>query len=121
MKRDEDFLREFLLEWEANEEYRILVFSTNGMDAKEEKTFYHAQLAADTGLITRINPFSENSLYRLTSEGHDYLDAIRDENRWNEVKKNASAVGGSIGLDLLKKLAVGLLKTKVEEHTGVKL
>jgi Hypothetical protein (DUF2513) len=57
---------------------------------------------------------------RLTWEGHDFLDAIRDPEIWCKTKSGAEEVG-SFTFDLLKELAVGLIKTKIEQHTGVKL
>ena len=57
----------------------------------------------------------------MTSAGHDYLDAIRDPKRWKRVKEEAAGVGGAVGLELLKKLAVGMLKTQLEKHTGIEL
>ncbi len=52
--------------------------------------------------------------------GHDFLNSIRDPEVWNETKKMVQASGG-FTLDLLKDLAKGLIKKKIEDHTGVKL
>ena len=57
---------------------------------------------------------------RLSWQGHDFLDSIRDPEVWNKTKKGAAAAGG-FTFDLLKDLAKGFIKTKIEEHTGIKI
>lgn len=50
----------------------------------------------------------------------DFLDTIRDPSIWRETKAGAKKAGG-FSLDLLKALAKGLVKKKIEQHTGVEL
>ena len=57
---------------------------------------------------------------KLTWAGHDFVDAVRDPAIWKKTKHSADAIG-SITFDLVKDLAKGFIKTKIEEHTGVKL
>ena len=56
----------------------------------------------------------------LTWAGHDFVDAIRDPQIWNETRKGLE-YAGSFTLDLVKALAKGFITKKIEEHTGVKL
>ena len=53
-------------------------------------------------------------------DGHDFLDSIRDPDVWDKTKKGALAAGG-FAMDLLKKLATGFVKKKIEDSTGIKL
>ena len=48
------------------------------------------------------------------------MDAVRDPEIWRKTKQGADAVG-SFSFELVKQLASGFIKTKIEEHTGVKL
>ncbi len=57
---------------------------------------------------------------RLTWDGHDFLDSIRDPVIWQETKEGVKKAGG-FSLELLGDLAKGLLKKKIEDHTGVQL
>jgi hypothetical protein len=57
---------------------------------------------------------------RLSMDGHDFLDSIRDPDVWNKTKKGALAAGG-FTLNLLNDLAKGLIKKKIEDSTGIKL
>ncbi len=62
--------------------------------------------------IVSVRPWS------LTWEGHEYLDSIRDPEIWDKVASAADEIG-SFGIDTLKTLAKGFIKTKIKEHTGI--
>ena len=81
-------------------------------------------LTEEVGFVdgSTANEFTNAKLFelRLTWAGHDYLDAVRDPEIWKQTRAGAEKVGG-FTIDLLKELAKGLIKKKIEEHTGVKL
>ncbi len=56
----------------------------------------------------------------LTWKGHDFIDSVRDDEVWAKTKKGAEEARG-FTIDLLKDLAKGLVKKKIEEHTGITL
>lgn len=61
---------------------------------------------------------------RMTWEGHDFLDTVRDSKVWEKTKEAVKGVGGvSIDTikDVAKELAKGLIKHQVKKHTGVEL
>jgi len=58
---------------------------------------------------------------RITFAGHDYLDAVRSESIWQETKNAVAETGGNATLEILKALAVGFLKKKISQQTGVDL
>ena len=89
------------------------------MDQIDSDKGYQLGLMKDAGWIEGKEV--SIGLFRLTSSGHDYLDAIRDDNIWNNTKKVVAETGGSATLDIIKSLAIGLLKTKIEKHTGITL
>lgn len=59
-------------------------------------------------------------MVRLTWEGHDFLDTIRDDEVWAATKDGVKKAGG-FSLELMKALAKGLLRKKIEHHTGIEL
>ena len=84
---------------------------------------YHLKLLKEHGLIDCPGSLSNDggiSFRKLTWAGHDFVDAVRDPAIWKKTKHSADAIG-SITFDLVKDLAKGFIKTKIEEHTGVKL
>ena len=72
---------------------------------------------SDEGLVAEVS----DGTFRLTSAGHDYLGAIRSEGIWQETKSVVAETGGSATLEIMKQLAIGFLKKKLEEHTDIKL
>ena len=83
---------------------------------------YHLALLDEAGLIT-IHAKLSGAVWQIgqiTWAGHDFLDTIRDPAIWRETKAGAKQAGG-FSLDLLKALAKGLIKKKIEQHTGVEL
>lgn len=63
----------------------------------KEDICYSIILLKEAGLIIASIQFTGAGLYsclitRLTFEGHEYLEKIRDDNRWSDIKKASSAV-----------------------------
>jgi DNA-binding transcriptional ArsR family regulator len=130
MKRDMDLVRELLLKLESNGNppgTMVVIdpyhgrFQIDGYSA--DQIAYHLSLIREAGFIE--SPGSQRAgmgvtFRRLSWDGHDYLDAIRDPEIWRKTKGSAEAVG-SFTFDLVKDLAKGFIRTKIEEHTGIKL
>ena len=72
---------------------------------------YHLELLADAGLVKGFRTAGDAYYPRsLSWQGHDFLDAIRDETVWNKTKGIMKGKGGSITFDVLKALATSVLK-----------
>ena len=102
MKRDMDLCRQILLEIEAQkpgESIEVLQ-----IDAPRNEIIEHLQLLQDAGLIeARVEPrFRDYSIRRLTWEGHEFLQAARDDTVWDEVKKRVGSAWPSLTFTLLK-------------------
>ena len=117
MKRNQDYLRQLLFEFEAQPDWLIVVFNAINANAEQRERLYHVQLLRDAGLVTEVG----RSTYRLTNSGHDYIEAIRDEGIWSKTKTAVAETGGSATLEIIKSLAMGFLKSKIEKHTGIAL
>ena len=100
MKRDPDYLREILFKVEESETDILAIRRTLGMSSKQRKKVHHIELLCDAGLLVQVS----DSGYRLTFQGHDFLDSIRDETRWKKIIERIKTTGGDWTLDILKKL-----------------
>ena len=118
MKRDDEYLRKLLFEFEEIEEWLFmmpgLTLDSSFEDRREQ---YHILLMIDAGLAIEVG----RSTFRVTNKGHDFLEAIRDEGIWNKTKAAVAETGGSATLEIFTALAKGFLKKKIEDHTGIAL
>jgi RIO-like serine/threonine protein kinase len=113
VKRDPDLSRKILFELEASDRWQFVI-DTEGEESKERE--YHLELLKDEGLLVSVGKYT----YRMTSKGHDYLDAIRSDTVWNKTKEGAAKVGG-MTLGMMKDLAIAYVKQEAAEKLGVKL
>lgn len=127
MLRDMGLMRALLLKLEVINEDRYGVYIYTSEDIQIDgylwaQIIYHYELAAEAGLVEMGGTEFIGKLMfkRLTWAGHDFVDAVRDDDIWNRTKKGALAAGG-FSFDLVKDLAKGLIRKKVEELTGVDL
>ena len=100
MERDYDFLRELLFKVEEAENGFPYV-RTMGEDSKK---LDHLRLLCDQGYICEEN----TDVYRLTSQGHDYIEAIRDPGIWKKTKDAVAKKGEQVTLEIIKIIAIGL-------------
>ena len=82
MTRDDDLLRQMLFDFEASKDYLILDRKSLGMSEDERKWQHHLDLLCDQGFVRQIS----SSGYRLTSAGHDFINAIRSDTAWEKTK-----------------------------------
>lgn len=114
MKRDLDLIRKMLLAVEDGPSGYAPHLVFEGYTA--EQVGYHAYLLIDAGLArgADVTSHSSNSpqaiVQSLTWEGHEFIDAARDDTRWQKAKSIVAEKGGGVTLDLLKALLVSLTK-----------
>jgi hypothetical protein len=51
--------------------------------------------------------------FRLTWEGHEFLDNVKDQPRWVKIKSLLADKGGNFSFDLVKKLAIKIAWDKL--------
>jgi hypothetical protein len=124
MKRDLGLLRELLLKLEAlpmemygaetiqPDDPRIAVEGHS-----EEDVAYHLGLLQERGLIevSEAQPMLGITFTRLSWEGHDYLDAVRDPKIWKKTKEVTDEVG-SWTFELVKEFAKALIKNELQKY-----
>jgi len=123
MKRDMDLIRDIMIYLEDNLTPGKPIQSTQiplcGDSDEEYRVFSeHIRLLLDAELIdaseVTLKGFTIYDIQRITSNGHDFLDSLRNNIVWNKTKEAAGKVGGytiSILMDLGKeyiKKQVGL-------------
>ena len=136
MKRDFDLIRQILLDSEKSEDrwFSVGVIEEGEWEqtlntSHDSNFLLQIDLMVEAGLIRKENvahpglagPEIAEVMYEISWSGYDYLDAVRDESVWRKTAGVIVETGGSATLDLVKSIAVGFLKTKIEKHTGIKL
>ena len=124
-----DLIRELLLKLEEFPKLPTEVFHITP-DSQEvvvpgysyDQLDYHISLICEAGFIDEgaTSPMVGICFRSLTWEGHDFLDSIRDPEIWSQTKEGVKKAGG-FSLELLSALAKGLIKKKIEEHTGIQI
>jgi len=117
MKRDMDLIRQILFdleEWQP--EMGEVDIEVEGYSTEEIN--YHLVILMDASLVKAA--FQRNIKgdfiwhdIRLTWEGHEFLDAARDNKRWEKAKIAMAQVGG-FALDVMKQLLVQYLKQELK-------
>ena len=124
MKRDMDLVRDILLAYEMNGHFPNFDECLKGYSTEEVE--YHINLMLNAGLLEAL--FVPNSLnarmgipygYRMTWDGHDFLDAARDETRWKKAKGIMKQIGGAT-LEILKQILTQVMADQVKQAMGVK-
>ncbi|MBA2400767.1 MAG: DUF2513 domain-containing protein [Bradyrhizobium sp.] len=127
MKRDMDVIRSLLMRLEAmnSNPHRVLLIRGGEPElcvdgASLDTVKYHLALLRERGLIEpQEGGTLDGGIYfrRLTWEGHDFVDAVRDEDIWHKTRHGALSAG-SWTFDLVKELAKGFIKKQIEQRTG---
>lgn len=121
MKRDLELIRKILLFFDAKPGSECVeTLEIPGYDELSIK--YHLVLLNDAGFLRceEIKSTTSNRIiyvvpFDLTWGGHEFLDKIRDQYVWDEVKNKINEKGFvSASIDFVKKLADAAIKRKLE-------
>jgi hypothetical protein len=119
MKLDKDLIRAILLAVEADEgdprEWKTIEIP----GYSREQIAYHVCILAEAGFI-EAKDLSSNDGYdwraiRLTYEGHEFLDTIRDGEIWRLTKETAKSAGVT-SVKVLFEVGKAYAKQKLIEH-----
>jgi len=113
MRRDWDIIRDILIAVESRDnENERLSFE---VDYTDEQIVYHLELLIEARLLNGervtlgLGPESFH-IKRLSWEGHQFLDAIRDQGIWSKTKKKVAESGVGLTFELVKTVAVSVAK-----------
>lgn len=120
MKRDMDLVREILRQIEATESGKKVNLDIPNYD--EDEISLHVELLIERGLIEgKAKASSDGSAHRIlaywitrmTWEGHDFLDAARNDTIWEKAKKKCLEATGGLAFSTLKACLVDLGKEAI--------
>lgn len=113
MKRDMDLVRTILLALADSDEP---LWSTDLVTDEYSRDVigYHFLILDEAGLIMANVKAADNDPYyiavasRLTWEGNDFLDAVRDESIWKRVRSTVGKITGDASFEVFKTVASSL-------------
>lgn len=115
MQRDMNLIRQIAMAVEASP----TGFAPDRLDIEgytAEQIAYHAHLMVQAGLatgtdITTLGSSSPAALLSaLTWQGHEFVEAARDETRWRQAMSLVKEKGGSVTLSILIQLLGDLMR-----------
>ncbi len=104
MQRNMDLIRQVILNVECGQPYPDIVGFT------PQAIKYHQMLAIEAGLLNGTHgKFNENAteipsyvfVKDITWEGHNFIDAIREDNSWNKVKNYLTQEGKQLSIETI--------------------
>lgn len=116
MKRDMDLVRKILFAVESFPQPNQWVPIEIEGHSPEEIS-YHIKLLSEAGLIEADDLESlskfEWKARSLTWQGHEFLEAAKDNTRWNKAKRIVAEKVGGLPFEALKQALFELIKTAV--------
>ncbi|MGD9826038.1 MAG: DUF2513 domain-containing protein [Desulfobacter sp.] len=111
MERNWDVIREILLKIEKQPMVKGSLTLSDFENKDPSIISYHVQIMLEAGLINgsmygEMVDIDGFSIERMTWEGHEFLDTIRNDSVWSKVRKKFTETGISMTLDLVKTLAI---------------
>ena len=109
MKRNMDTIRSLLL-WMEEQETDMFVYFERPEMPDEETTRGHMKMLISGGFVDVSNKHT----LRMSWDGHEFLDKVRDPEIWRQTKEGASRIG-SWSVKFLGELAAGFIRAKAIE------
>ena len=114
VKRDIELIRKLILAAEASP----TAYVRNDIEIEgysPEEIGYHSYLLVDAGLAkgvdtTTLGKLTDWRILHLTSAGHDFADAARDESTWHKATGLVKDKVGGVTLDVMKQILINLIK-----------
>lgn len=115
MKRDWDLIRKILFKLEEKADAKSLLQDNEIKGFDSETVSYHFKLLHSAGLIEGVDFSSMNELsyaaQSLTWAGHEFLDKIRSDTIWNNVKTLVKTKSLDLSFDVIKSAASALISS----------
>lgn len=112
MKLNYDLIRELLLFIEDHTDGSLpipdnTIVQAFAANSEQNVVIYHLKYLMDTGFIERAYTAYLKSGFTadITPTGRNYLDSIRDERRWDDVKKHFADKLGNVAIDIVSLVA----------------
>ena len=124
MERNWDIIRDILIKIEALDSANKPLHLSDFPPDKANEYSYHAELLLEAGLVegqmhrTMRQEAQTFMIRRLTWEGHEFLDTIRNDNVWSKTKKSFVKGGLSMTFDLVKGVATDVAAAFLKQTIG---
>lgn len=112
MRRDDELIRKLMLDMEESPEAVHDFVVTSSSTQEDRRTYYHLRLLADAGLVEESGRYG--GIFRMTSQGHDFVGMMRDQALWSQMKRKAREVVPEYGLKLLFEVGNGILMERLK-------
>jgi hypothetical protein len=111
MKLNHELIRNLLINIEELE-------INNGLNPENEEERYHMVLLIESELVNGfIETLEDNSehpyIFRLTWEGHQFLELIRNDTVWSKIKAKMEKIG-SFSLPIVQGLGIEYIKAMIQ-------
>nr|DAR17896.1 MAG TPA: YjcQ protein [Caudoviricetes sp.] len=124
MKRDLDLIRDILLDIESAPSDSISIYDlAKNHNVSPDLVFYQIQLLKEAQflkvryLMKVLTPDSKKyddiRISRLTLQGHDYLDTVRNNEIWSKTKASIVKLGTSVAFSTITRIASRLLESSL--------
>ena len=127
MKLDPDLVRELLLWGERELPSNSGELNFPAIDGfGETEIAYNCLLANEAGFFESIKVQSAGEYFvqayprKLTYQGHQYLETIRDDKIWAKAKEGATKIG-SFSLETLGTVAKAVVAVQIKKYTGLEI
>lgn len=117
MKRDLELIKKILLKVEEHDSTSVMQ-NLNIEDYDQEFVNYQIYLLHQAGLVNAkfvrvgANEIADAEIHEMTWNGHEFLDAARNENIWNKFKTKVLEKGGSIPFSVARELLISISKNE---------
>lgn len=118
MKRDMDFVRDILTLVSEKGMYAKISYE-DFAERTNEDFIYHIEILEEANLVK--GSLTQQGVYvgpHLTWAGNDFLEAAKDDTRWQQAKKIASDLGGTT-FQVFQTILTDLIKQQVRNLMGL--
>lgn len=122
MRLNPDCIRDILFFVEENTSYTNFIILSRRLDNlninlknqySSDEILYHLILCDEYGYLVLDNSnINDFHIMRLTTQGHEFLEDIRNNNTWNKVKTKGKEIG-SFSLNILSQIVADVLTNSI--------
>lgn len=119
MKRDLDLIRKILLKIENfNVNEPLAVIKIEGYESDEiaynisllkNAEFIEGEILYEMGSVIP----SAYVIFGMTWDGHDFLDACRNEGIWEKAKEKLRTIGNDVPIEVIKAVLIDIMKKQL--------
>ena len=120
MKLDYNCIRHILLSTEKLDDSKITTELLSDESYSSKTISEHIKCLLDVDYIEVSGPirtmrseYDGYIIHRLTMQGHQYLDSVRDDAVWKKTLRTIGSKTTSISLDIVKEVATSFIKASL--------